>query len=204
VSLGKAWLVSRLQVLLQTWRLRLPRPAEAEALAQELLDYAIRVDENANEKCGRSVYGAGASCTGARHKRNPACTHHAGVATYSTGTEEPRADCSQARHPGAGMHMVPNNRTTTVGSWPIALSAARWARLDHLIATYDQPADVRCSPHTARGVVVALLYRALTGAPWSALPTAPLTLPLLLQTYYRWRQLGLLDRLAPALGVWLA
>ena len=52
VKLGKAYLVSRLQALLQTGRLHLPRTREAEALAQELLDYEIRVDENANDRYG--------------------------------------------------------------------------------------------------------------------------------------------------------
>ena len=50
VTLGKAWLVSRLQVLLQTGRLHLPRTHEAETLAQELLAYEVRVDEQANER----------------------------------------------------------------------------------------------------------------------------------------------------------
>ncbi len=52
VSLGKALLVSQLQALLQSGRIHLPRSSEAEALAQELLDYEIRVDENANERYG--------------------------------------------------------------------------------------------------------------------------------------------------------
>jgi hypothetical protein len=52
VTLGKAYLVSRLQTLLQTGRLHLPRSREAEILAQELLDYQIRVDEKANERYG--------------------------------------------------------------------------------------------------------------------------------------------------------
>ena len=52
VSLGKALLVSRLQALLQTRRLHLPRTREAEALRQELLDYEIRVGENANDRYG--------------------------------------------------------------------------------------------------------------------------------------------------------
>lgn len=37
ISLGKAYLVSRLQTLLQSGRIHLPRTAEAEALADELL-----------------------------------------------------------------------------------------------------------------------------------------------------------------------
>jgi hypothetical protein len=52
VYLGKAYLVSRLQVLLQTGRLHLPRTADCEQLAQELLDYEIQVDEKANERYG--------------------------------------------------------------------------------------------------------------------------------------------------------
>ncbi len=52
VSLGKAFLVSRLQALLQTGRLHLPRSREAEALRQELLDYEIRVDADANDRYG--------------------------------------------------------------------------------------------------------------------------------------------------------
>jgi hypothetical protein len=52
VRLGKAWLVSHLQALLQGGRLHLPQTAEARALAEELLDYEIRVDENANDRYG--------------------------------------------------------------------------------------------------------------------------------------------------------
>ncbi len=52
VKLGKAYLVSRLQSLLQTGCVHLPRTAEAEALAAELLDYEIRVDQNANDRYG--------------------------------------------------------------------------------------------------------------------------------------------------------
>jgi hypothetical protein len=52
LRLGKAWLVSRLQALLQSGRLHLPLTGEAEALGRELLDYEIRVDENANDRYG--------------------------------------------------------------------------------------------------------------------------------------------------------
>jgi hypothetical protein len=58
VQLGKAWLVSRLQALLQTGRLHLPRTAEARALAQELCDFEIRVGEDANERYGAFRVGA--------------------------------------------------------------------------------------------------------------------------------------------------
>jgi hypothetical protein len=52
VKLGKAFLVSRLQSLLQTGRVHLPRIPEAEVLARELQDYEIRVDENAHDRYG--------------------------------------------------------------------------------------------------------------------------------------------------------
>ena len=53
VTLGKAWLVSRLQALFQGERLHLPRQhPEAETMTRELLDYEIRVDQNANDTYG--------------------------------------------------------------------------------------------------------------------------------------------------------
>lgn len=52
IVIGKAYLVSRLQALLQTGRLHLPQTEEARVLAQELHDYEIRVDENANDRYG--------------------------------------------------------------------------------------------------------------------------------------------------------
>lgn len=52
VSIGKAFLVSKLQSLLQTYRLHLPESDEAHALAQELQNYEIRVDEKANDRYG--------------------------------------------------------------------------------------------------------------------------------------------------------
>lgn len=52
VVLGKAYLVARLQVLLQAGRLHLPDSPEAHRLAQELLDYEIRIDQDANDRYG--------------------------------------------------------------------------------------------------------------------------------------------------------
>lgn len=52
ISLGKGWLVSRLQVLLQSELVHLPRTREAEVLTSELRDYEIRVSEDANERYG--------------------------------------------------------------------------------------------------------------------------------------------------------
>jgi hypothetical protein len=58
LSLGKAYLVSRMQTLLEWGRIELPRTDEAEELAEELLDYEIRVDEDANDKYGAFKVGA--------------------------------------------------------------------------------------------------------------------------------------------------
>lgn len=53
MSVGKGYLVSRLKSLLQTDRVFLPaNHPEAAAMATELLDYEIRVDENANDRYG--------------------------------------------------------------------------------------------------------------------------------------------------------
>ncbi|MGE5618097.1 MAG: hypothetical protein ACM3US_02435 [Sphingomonadaceae bacterium] len=51
-TLGKAYLVSRLQALLQTRSLKLPRTSETEALEQELKTYEIKVSENGNDTYG--------------------------------------------------------------------------------------------------------------------------------------------------------
>lgn len=52
ISLGKAFLVSRLQALLRDRRVHLPTTDEGRALAQELLDYEIRVGKNATDRYG--------------------------------------------------------------------------------------------------------------------------------------------------------
>ncbi len=57
-SVGKAYLVNRLQVLLGMNRLALPpNKPEAAVLARELQDYEIRVDEDANDKYGAFTVG---------------------------------------------------------------------------------------------------------------------------------------------------
>lgn len=48
VSVGKGWMVGRLQVLLQGGRLHLPRTVEAGILARELMDYEISVSDTAH------------------------------------------------------------------------------------------------------------------------------------------------------------
>ncbi|MBA3629280.1 MAG: hypothetical protein H0W55_06335 [Actinobacteria bacterium] len=52
IRLGKAYLVSRLQALVQAERIRLPETDQARALAKELTDYEIRVDESAKMTAG--------------------------------------------------------------------------------------------------------------------------------------------------------
>ena len=51
-SVGKAYLVSRLQALIQSRRILLPETDEARALAEELVNYEIRVSDNANMTAG--------------------------------------------------------------------------------------------------------------------------------------------------------
>jgi hypothetical protein len=57
LRVGKAALVSRLQVLLQGERLRLPVTPDADIMRRELLDYEIRVDTDAHEKFGAFAVG---------------------------------------------------------------------------------------------------------------------------------------------------
>lgn len=53
VTIGKAWLVSRLQALIQNDRLHIdPANREAAAMTRELMDYDIRVDENGTDRYG--------------------------------------------------------------------------------------------------------------------------------------------------------
>jgi hypothetical protein len=57
--MGKAFLVSRLQVLLQERRLQLPpKHPEAQTIARELKDYEIHVDQNATDTYGAFKVGA--------------------------------------------------------------------------------------------------------------------------------------------------
>lgn len=58
VTLGKAWLVSGLQVLLLAGQLHLPETGEAKALAKELQDYEIKMEPDANERYGAFSVGA--------------------------------------------------------------------------------------------------------------------------------------------------
>jgi hypothetical protein len=53
IRVGKAYLTSRLQALLQTHRIKLPETEAAQALADELRDFEIRVSD-------RGTFGAGA------------------------------------------------------------------------------------------------------------------------------------------------
>lgn len=53
MTVGKAYLVSRMQALFQTARIRLPKGhTEASALTDELLNYEIKIDADANDKYG--------------------------------------------------------------------------------------------------------------------------------------------------------
>lgn len=58
IRLGKAFLVARLQALLEGGRLHLPDLPEARQLAQELRDYEVHIDENANDRYGAFKVGS--------------------------------------------------------------------------------------------------------------------------------------------------
>ena len=59
MRVGKAHLVSRLQVLFQTGRVELPQDhPEAAAMLRELLDYEIRIDDDAHDRYGAFRVGA--------------------------------------------------------------------------------------------------------------------------------------------------
>jgi hypothetical protein len=57
VRLGKCWLVTQVQMLLQTHQLHLPRSPEAERLAEELADYEVQVAPDANDRYGHFQVG---------------------------------------------------------------------------------------------------------------------------------------------------
>jgi hypothetical protein len=52
IKLGKAFVVTRLQTLLQAHRIHLPESEEASILAEELLKYEVKVAEDANDRYG--------------------------------------------------------------------------------------------------------------------------------------------------------
>jgi len=57
--LGKAFLVNRLQVLFEQRTIRLPKDdPQIDAMTQELLDYEVRIDPDANDKYGAFAVGA--------------------------------------------------------------------------------------------------------------------------------------------------
>lgn len=52
IRLGKAWLVARVQTLLQSCELHMPETAESRELARDLFDFEITLTQDANERCG--------------------------------------------------------------------------------------------------------------------------------------------------------
>ena len=52
ITLGKAYLVSRLKVLIECGQLHIPRTPHSELLAKELQEYQVKVSEDANERYG--------------------------------------------------------------------------------------------------------------------------------------------------------
>ena len=86
ITLGKAFLVSRLQMLLQFQRIHLPRGhREADPLVQELINYEIRVDENANDKYGAFRVGTHddlVTALGLAVQKEPSVSVYPGMESY--------------------------------------------------------------------------------------------------------------------------
>jgi hypothetical protein len=116
VRLGKAWLVSRLQALLQTGRLHLPRTAEAARLATELQDYEIKIDRNANDTYGAFKTGAHDDLTTAL-----------GLACQDLG-ETPLPAILREAIRGASFYAGPTG-SLGAGDWSDAADEALFARL---------------------------------------------------------------------------
>ena len=58
IRLGKAFVVSRLKTLLQAHRIHLPPSPEARILAEELMEYEVKVSEDANDRYGAFKVGS--------------------------------------------------------------------------------------------------------------------------------------------------
>jgi hypothetical protein len=97
---GKAHMVSRLQVLLQQRLVKLPPTDEAKALARELLDYEVRVSETA-------ALQAGAFRTGTHDDLATAL----GLSVLESGRREARSVITAAAFAGAnsGLDRNPNH-----------------------------------------------------------------------------------------------
>lgn len=52
IRMAKVWMVSRLQALLQTRRIVMPKTPEAEGLAEELIDFEIKVSKDGQDEMG--------------------------------------------------------------------------------------------------------------------------------------------------------
>lgn len=95
VTLGKAFAVSRLQTLLQGDRLHLSRTPEADVLATELLDYEIRVSEDANERYGAFRVGTHDDLVTAL---GLACQREPSISVYPSGATAAPVQPAPGRH----------------------------------------------------------------------------------------------------------
>jgi hypothetical protein len=80
-----------------------------------------------------------------------------------------------------------------------AMSDSLWARVAAILETVDPN-----PPAGARALLDAVIYRALTGTSWEAMPAIYPPATVVLAAAERWRSLGLFDRLEIVLPVRLS
>lgn len=74
------------------------------------------------------------------------------------------------------------------------ISDELWRILEPLFEELDPPRRSGRQRHPPRALLDAILYRAITGAPWSSLPASYPDDSSVHRAFQRWRRLGIMDR----------
>jgi transposase len=96
------------------------------------------------------------------------------------------------------------NGAQRVDTWPFRLSEATWARLWAVLRTEDRPPLPYTDEAEARGLVMALLYCALSGGALRGLPPAAPPAQAVNAACTHWAELGVLARLSEIVRIHLA
>src|SRR5262249_26390007 len=97
----------------------------------------------------------------------------------------------------------PKHCNSSSAAWPFQFSDALWSRLWHLLREQDQPPRSYETEAQARALVMAMLYRALTGVAWADLPQGAPPPNQVRAAYQRWEEQGLLNSFSELLHVQL-